>query len=137
MRTCCSWSPSWPPRLGCAGRWRCASRPSWRPRRPSVGGGRSCCCRWTGAAGRRRIVGRLALTLVFAAALVASAWRFPARAALAGSPEQVAPFDLTLLASGGGECDGYYGIRPAALLKRPALAPLAKFLNKHIDTLTG
>jgi beta-lactamase regulating signal transducer with metallopeptidase domain len=87
---------------------------------------------------------RLTLALVFALTLTASALRGPAREALAASsagtprPAAVAPFNLSLV---GGTDDkdiaGVFGIRPAALLKRPSMKPLRRLLNAEIDTLTA
>ncbi len=86
----------------------------------------------------RPLVGRLALTLLCGCTLLVSAWRFLVREARADAPaaEQAAPFDLSLVAQDKDQ-DGVYGIRPAAILNRPALAPLRKFINKQIDTYTA
>jgi beta-lactamase regulating signal transducer with metallopeptidase domain len=86
---------------------------------------------------------RLTLALVFALTLTASALRGPMREALAAPPAgkarpaAVAPFDLSLV---GGTDDkevaGVFGIRPAALLKRPGMKPMRRLLNDEIDTFT-
>ena len=88
---------------------------------------------------------RLLIVLFFALTLVASAVRGPVREALAAAPagpakpaeEEVAPFDLSLLGQNGDpDVSGVFGIRPAALLKRPGMAPLLRLLNAQIDALT-
>ena len=88
---------------------------------------------------RRRIAARLTLGVVCACTLAVSAWRFPAQDVLALPPksEAITPFDPALVVyEGQKNCDGFYGVRPAALLNRPGTAPLVKIVNKQIDTFT-
>jgi hypothetical protein len=83
----------------------------------------------------------LAAALVVAIAAAVSALRGPTREALAGppaerpKPEEVAPFDLSLLRTDDKEADGFYGVRPAALLNRPGAEPTRKAINAEIDAV--
>jgi Zn-dependent protease with chaperone function len=82
---------------------------------------------------------RLACALLVGLTLLASAWRFPVREALAWPPaaEAVAPFDLTLLAQPKGKAqDGVFGLRVAALVSRPGAKPLLDLANAQLDALT-
>jgi beta-lactamase regulating signal transducer with metallopeptidase domain len=87
---------------------------------------------------------RLMIALFLAVTLLASALRGPGRQALAAAPdpaakrtqEKVTPFDLSLVAlTDDKDAGGVYGVRPAALLKRPGMAPMLQLINAHIDTL--
>jgi beta-lactamase regulating signal transducer with metallopeptidase domain len=89
---------------------------------------------------------RLTLALFLALTLTASALRGPVREAQAGPPdaaakpaaEDVTPFDLSLLEPGtGNDVAGVFGVRPAAILKRPGTEPALRLINAQIDTLTA
>jgi beta-lactamase regulating signal transducer with metallopeptidase domain len=88
----------------------------------------------------------LALALLLALTLLASALRGPVREVRAAPPgeaaktaaEDVAPFDLSLVepASNDKDVAGLFGVRPAALFKRPGMEPVLRLINDQIDALT-
>jgi beta-lactamase regulating signal transducer with metallopeptidase domain len=90
-----------------------------------------------------RIGRRLTIALVMVVALTVSALRGPVRQTWAAAPgptvasAPVEPFDLSLLAPGGHDADGVFGVRPAALLNRPGTERLRQRMNAWIDLLTG
>jgi hypothetical protein len=84
------------------------------------------------------------IALFLALTLTASALRGPVRQALAApdaareAAAEVVPFDLSLVAlDDDKEASGDFGIRPAALLKRPGMAPVLRLVNAQVDTLTA
>jgi beta-lactamase regulating signal transducer with metallopeptidase domain len=86
---------------------------------------------------------RLAVGALLVVALIASALRGPVREVLAGATqapkttEEIAPFDLALLGRlDDKKVDGVFGVRPAALLKRPGTEPTLKLINSAIDQMT-
>jgi beta-lactamase regulating signal transducer with metallopeptidase domain len=97
-----------------------------------------------GASRTRR---RLTLALFLALTLTASALRGPVREAEAGplgaavkpAVEDVTPFDLALVEPGSDNKDvaGVFGVRPAAILKRPGMEPLLQLINDQIDAVTA
>lgn len=87
----------------------------------------------------------LSYALFIVLTLTASALRGPVQEAGARPPadgakpaEQMAPFDLTLLA-GTDDKDlvGFVAVRPAAILKRPETKPVVRLINDQIDTWTA
>jgi hypothetical protein len=91
--------------------------------------------------GRRR----LTLALLLALTLTASALRGPVHEVQAAPPgeakpaaEDVTPFDLSLVEPAGSDKNvaGLFGVRPAALLKRPGMEPVLRLINDQIDALT-
>jgi hypothetical protein len=91
-----------------------------------------------------RTARRVTIAVFLALALPATGMRGPAWQMFAAAPvatekpaaAEGAPFDLSLVLGQDKEADGVYGIRPAALLNRPALEPVRKSLNKWIDRFT-
>jgi len=87
---------------------------------------------------------RLTIALLFGLTLTVSALRGPVQETLAepsaGAAKQrtapVTPFDLSLVVLEDKETGGVYGIRPAALLNRPSMAPVRLFLNDNIDQMS-
>jgi hypothetical protein len=88
----------------------------------------------------------LTVALLLALTLIASALRGPVREVQAAPPaeakpaaEEVTPFDLSLVepADSDKNVGGIFGVRPAALLKRPGTEAMLRLINTQIDALTA
>jgi hypothetical protein len=83
---------------------------------------------------------RLTTALVFTLALAVSALRSPGQESTArpqadaAQAAAVAPFDLSLLGQSDDKEDGVFGVRPAAILKRPGAEAALRFFNAGIDS---
>jgi beta-lactamase regulating signal transducer with metallopeptidase domain len=86
----------------------------------------------------RALAGQLQLQQELAADAVAAPLAGTPDDKTAAVPEVVVPFDLSLVCnSGDTEADGVYGVRVAAIMKRPGAEPMLKLLNTQIDKMTA
>jgi hypothetical protein len=87
-----------------------------------------------------RAIARLSIALLWGLAVAASTLRGSAWAALAvppvsgKQPVEVSPFDVSLVWGDDPDADGVFGVRPAAILKRPGAEPILRLVNAGIDS---